>query len=237
MRSIGGSCYQLDAPRSRSYLVGLVTKHLIARLFPLALGLVLAFAGNSLSGQTGAVSGIASVEDVIRPGDVVRLTVLRQAELSGEFPVNQFSTVVLPLLGEYDVTRESNRSLREKVIRDLQLIRSVRGIELVVLRRVRVVGEVNQPGVYQLDPTMNVADAVANARGRTELGEEGKVVLRRGGQVVDADLRLDMSISESEILSGDEIFVPRRSWIDLNLGEVVAGVATLSGIIITLLVR
>tara|TARA_Y100000588_G_scaffold365716_1_gene430688 strand:- start:76 stop:687 length:612 start_codon:yes stop_codon:yes gene_type:complete len=203
----------------------------------LALGLVLAFAGNSLSGQTGAVSGIASVEDVIRPGDVVRLTVLRQAELSGEFPVNQFSTVVLPLLGEYDVTRESNRSLREKVIRDLQLIRSVRGIELVVLRRVRVVGEVNQPGVYQLDPTMNVADAVANARGRTELGEEGKVVLRRGGQVVDADLRLDMSISESEILSGDEIFVPRRSWIDLNLGEVVAGVATLSGIIITLLVR
>jgi polysaccharide export outer membrane protein len=203
----------------------------------LALGLVLTFAGKSLAGQTGSVSGGASAEDVIRPGDVVRLTVLRQGELSGEFPVNQFSTVVLPLLGEYDVTHESNRSLREKVIRDLQLIRSVRDIELVVLRRVRVVGEVNLPGVYQLDPTMSVADAVANARGRTELGEEGKVLLRRGGQVVDADLRLDMPISESEILSGDEIYVPRRGWIDLNLGEVVAGVATLSGIIITLLVR
>ena len=237
MRSIGGSCYQLDALRSPSYLISLVTKHLIARLLPLALGLVLTFAGKSLAGQTGAVSGGASEEHVIRPGDVVRLTVLRQGELSGEFPVNQFSTVVLPLLGEYDVTHESNRSLREKVIRDLQLSRSVRGIELVVLRRVRVVGEVNMPGVYQLDPTMSVADAVATARGRTEFGEEGKVLLRRGGQVVDADLRLDMPISESEILSGDEIFVPRRAWIDLNLGAVVAGVSTLGGIIVTLIVR
>jgi polysaccharide export outer membrane protein len=203
----------------------------------LALGLVLTFAGKSLAGQTGVVSGGASAEDVIRPGDVVRLTVLRQGELSGEFPVNQFNTVVLPLLGEYDVTHESNRSLREKVIRDLQLIRSVRDIELVVLRRVRVVGEVNLPGVYQLDPTMSVADAVATARGRTEFGEEGKVLLRRGGQVVDADLRLDMPISESEVLSGDEIFVPRRAWIDLNLGAVVAGVSTLGGIIVTLIVR
>ena len=81
------------------------------------------------------------------------------------------------------------------------------------------------------------ADAVATARGRTEFGEEGKVLLRRGGQVVDADLRLDMPISESEVLSGDEIFVPRRAWIDLNLGAVVAGVSTLGGIIVTLIVR
>jgi polysaccharide export outer membrane protein len=210
---------------------------LIARLLTFALVLVLTFAGKSLAGQTGAVSGGASTEDVIRPGDVVRLTVLRQGELSGEFPVNQFSTVVLPLLGEYDVTHESNRSLREKVIRDLQLVRSVRDIELVVLRRVRVVGEVNAPGVYQLDPTMSVADAVATASGRTELGEEGKVVLRRGGQVVDVDLRLDMPISESEILSGDEIFVPRRGWVDLNFGAVLAGVSTLGGIIVTLIIR
>jgi polysaccharide export outer membrane protein len=237
MRSIGGSCYQLDALRSPSYLVGLVTKHLIARLLPFALVLVLTFAGKSLAGQTGAVSGGASAEDVIRPGDVVRVTVLRQGELSGEFTVNQFSTVVLPLLGEYDVTHESNRSLREKVIRDLQLIRSARDIELVVLRRVRVVGEVNQPGIYHLDPTMSVADAVAIAMGRTEWGEEGKVLLRRGGQVVDADLRLDMPISESEVLSGDEIFVPRRSWIDLNFGAVLAGVSTLGGIIVTLIIR
>ena len=132
--------------------------------------------------------------------------------------------MVLPLVGEYDVTHETNWSLREKVIRDLHEIRAARDIELVVLRRVRVVGEVNAPGVYPLDPTMSVADAVAMAKGRTQWADEGKVVLRRGGgQVVDADLRLEMPLSESAILSGGEIFVPRRGWVDRNLSAVVAG--------------
>ena len=237
MRSIGGACRQLDALRSLWYLVALVTKHLIPRLLSLPLVLLLTFAGRSLAGQTGAVSSGANTEDVIRPGDVVRLTVLREEELSGEFPVNQFGTVVLPLVGEYDVTHESNRSLREKVIRDLQKIRSARDIELVVLRRVRVVGEVNVPGVYPLDPTMSVADAVALAKGRTQWADEGKVMLRRGGQVVVADLRLDMLVSESAILSGDEIFVPRTSWLDRNLSPVVAVASTVAGILVTLLIR
>lgn len=215
----------------------LVTKHLIPRLFSLSLPLLLTFAGQSLAGQTGEVPGGVTVEDVIRPGDVVRLTVIREEELSGDFPVNQFGTVVLPLVGEYDVTHESNRSLREKVIRDLQKIRSARDIELVVLRRVRVVGEVNEPGVYPLDPTMSVADAVALAKGRTQWADEGKVLLRRGSQVVVADLRLDMMVSESAILSGDEIFVPRLSWLDRNLSVAVVGGSTFAGILVTLLIR
>ena len=199
--------------------------------------LLLSFPGQPLAGQTGGESLGVSPRDVIRPGDVVRLTVIREEELSGDFPVNQFGTVVLPLVGEYDVTNESNRSLREKVIRDLQKIRSARDIELVVLRRVRVVGEVNEPGVYPLDPTMSVADAVALAKGRTQWADEGKVVLRRGGQVVDADLRLEVPLSESTILSGDEIFVPRRGWLDRNLTPVVAGASTVAGILVTLLIR
>jgi polysaccharide export outer membrane protein len=237
MRSIREACSYLDALRGPWYLLVLVTKHLTLRLLSLSLALLPTFAGQSLAAQTAAASSDVSVEDVIRPGDVVRLTVLREGELSGEFPVNQFGTVVLPLVGEYDVTHESNRSLREKVIRDLQKIRSARDIELVVLRRVRVVGEVNEPGVYPLDPTMSVADAVALAKGRTQFADEGKVVLRRGGQVVDADLRLGVPLSESAILSGDEIFVPRRGWVDRNLGAVVAGASTLGGILITLLIR
>ena len=214
-----------------------VTKHLILRHLPALLVLVLTCAARPLAGQTAAASSGVSAEDAIRPGDVVRLTVLRDKELSGDFPVNQFGTVVLPLVGEYDVTHDSNRSLRERVIRDIQAIRSARDIELVVLRRVRVVGEVNEPGVYPLDPTMSVADAVAMARGRTQWADEGKVVLRRGGQVVDADLRLEVPVSESAILSGDEIFVPRRTWVDRNLSAVIAGASTVAGIMVTLLIR
>ena len=175
--------------------------------------------------------------EAIRPGDVVKLTVLRDKDLSGEFPVNQFGTVVLPLVGEYDVSRESHRSLRDKVIKDLQEIRFAKDIELVVLRRVRVDGEVNEPGLYPLDPTMTVADAVAMAKGRTQFASAGEVVLRRGGEVIDADLLLDQRVSESPIRSGDEIYIPRRGWIDRNFTAVVAGASTVATILVTLLIR
>jgi protein involved in polysaccharide export with SLBB domain len=163
--------------------------------------------------------------------------VLRSDSLSGEFPVNQFGTVVLPLIGEYDVTRETHRSLRDRVIHDLQKVRYAPAIEVVVLKKVRVLGAVNEPGVYTLEPTMTIADAVAMARGRTELAREGEVMLRRGSEVIDADLRLETPLSEAPIRSGDEIFVPRTSWVSRNMTAVMMGASTLAGIIVTLAVR
>jgi protein involved in polysaccharide export with SLBB domain len=207
-----------------------VHKHLISA----ALAVLFLCAVRPAAGQT-APAELPAGSEAILPGDVVRLTVLRDKDLSGDFPVNQFGTVVLPLVGEYDVSRESHRSLRDKVIRDLQEIRSAKDIEVVVLRRVRVVGEVNEPGVYPLDPTMTVADAVAMAKGRTQFASAGEVVLRRGGEVVDADLLLDQRVSESPIRSGDEIYIPRRGWVDRNLTAVVAGASTVATILITLL--
>ncbi len=181
--------------------------------------------------------GITAPADAerIRPGDIVRLTVWREKDLSGEFPVNQFGLVVLPLVGEYDVSHETQWSLREKVIKDLRKSRYNPSIELVVLRRVRVVGEVNEPGVYPLEPTMSVADAVAMAKGRNQFAEEGRVVLRRDGRVVNADLRVDTKLSDAQIQSGDEILVPRRGWLDRNLTAVVAGASTVLGILVTVL--
>ena len=207
-----------------------MSKHLVL----VALGVLLACAVHPTAAQT-APSGTPPGSDPIRPGDVVRLTLLRDKDLSGDFPVNQFGTVVLPLVGEYDVTRENHRSFREKVIKDLQEIRYAKDIEVVVLRRVRVEGEVNEPGVLSLDPTMSIADAVAMAKGRTQFAEEGRVILRRRGEVIDADLRLDARVGESAVQSGDEIFVPRRGWIDRNLTAVVAGASTVATILITLL--
>lgn len=216
-----------------------MTKHLIIRSLPLVLPILAVLAATPAAAQAGSGNGPAAATSAepILPGDIVRLTVWREEDLSGDFPVNQFGLVVLPLVGEYDVSSETQWSLREKVIEDLRASRYNPSIELVVLRRVRVVGEVNEPGIYPLDPTMSVADAVAMARGRTQFAEEGDVVLRRGGNVIDADLRIDERIAESQIRSGDEILVPRRGWLDRNLTAVVAGGSTVIGILVTLLTR
>ena len=211
-------------------------KHLKGGLTALALLVLVApSAARAQSNGSGVTSPTEA--DRIRPGDIVRLTVWREEDLSGEFPVNQFNLVVLPLVGEYDVTGETQWTLRERVLRDMRETRYNPSIELVVLRRVRVVGEVNEPGLYPLEPTMTIADAVAMAKGRNQWAEEGTVVLRRDGEVVNADLRIDTRVSETEIQSGDEILVPRRGWIDRNLTAIVAGASTVLGILVTLLAR
>jgi len=182
----------------------------------------------------GAGSGERAL---IRPGDVVRLVVWREESLTGEFPVNQFGTVVLPMLGEYDVTSETHRSFRERVIRDFEPRVVTSAIEVTVLKRVRVLGEVNEPGVYLLDPTMTVADAIAMAKGHTPLARDGRVELRRDGSVVDADLRVETPVTASLIQSGDELLVPRRSWLDRNAAAVIGGASALVGLMVTLIVN
>jgi protein involved in polysaccharide export with SLBB domain len=210
---------------------------LIGSVMLCGIGAPLPLSAQLAEGPAAAQTPRPVDQDRIQPGDVVRLTFLSGAGPSGEFPVNQFGTVVLPVVGEYDISAETNRSFRDRVLADLRKVRYAPDVELVVLRRVRVLGEVNRPGVYPLDPTLSIADAIATAGGRTTIAEEGRVMLRRGGEVVDTDLRLDVRISDLATRSGDEIFVPRQGWLDRNLTAVVAGISTVVGVVITLIVR
>jgi polysaccharide export outer membrane protein len=188
--------------------------------------------------QTGASVPAEPAEDEpIRPGDAVRLSVWRHEDLTGEFPVNQFGVVVIPKLGEIDVSRETHRSLRERVIRELRETVVSPAIELVVLKRVRVLGEVQQANVFLMDPTMTVADALAMAGGTTPQGRQGSVVLRRDGVALAADLRIDTRISDARVRSGDELVVPQRSWLDRNSGALIGAGAGLAGILVALLSR
>lgn len=174
---------------------------------------------------------------LIYPGDVVRLTVFPGEDLTGEFPVNQFGSVVLPLVGEYEVRAETHMSLREKVIRAFRDRLVDPSVELIVLKRVRVLGQVNEPGVLNLDPTMTVADALAMARGTAPSAHEGIVQLRRGGETLVADLRVETPIFDSRIRSGDEIFVPARSWLDRNTSAVLGFAGGLLGVAVALIAR
>ena len=191
-----------------------------------------------VSGQGSANDGAGDGADApILPGDVVSLTVWREEGLTGEFPVNQFSTVVLPMLGEYQVAGETHRSFKEKVVHDfLQRIVNP-SIEVIVLKRVRVLGEVNEPGVYALDPTMAVADALAMAKGSGPNAREGMVLLRRNGEIVVADLRADTRISDYRIRSGDELVVPPRSWFDRNTGPVLGAASAFIGLVVALILK
>ena len=200
-------------------------------------GLLLVLATPAAASPQALTGGEEGGSTRIFPGDVVRLTVFPGEDLTGEFPVNQFGSVVLPLVGEYDVSSETHMSLREKVILAFRERLVDPAVEVVVLKRVRVLGEVNAPGVLNLDPTMSVADALAMAHGTAPSAREGIVELRRAGETMVADLRVETPIFDSRIRSGDEIFVPSRSWFDRNTSAVLGLAGGLMGVAVALIAR
>jgi protein involved in polysaccharide export with SLBB domain len=97
------------------------------------------------------------------------------------------------------------------------------------LRRINVGGAIQKPGVYHAEPTMTVRDVLLEAGGPTMTGRTDRVELIRDGTVIQARLRQDVPIVESPIRSGDQLYVPERSWLSRNTNAAVGiGSALLS---------
>jgi protein involved in polysaccharide export with SLBB domain len=169
----------------------------------------------------------------LRPGDAIRLRIWREPDLSGDFPVNESGVVVLPKLGPRRVVAEHPDSLKVWVVRSYANFLKNPSIEVFLVRRIQVLGAVKNPGLYPVEPTMTVADAIALAGGTTPQGRSDKVELRRQGETVPGKLAGRLLIGESPIRSGDQIYVPERSWVSRNPG-IVVGVL---GLVTTLVIR
>jgi polysaccharide export outer membrane protein len=188
-----------------------------------ALGAALMTACASAVAQSGAgpASAVAAPQAAIAPGDVVRVRIWREPDLSGEFAVDETGTVVLPRLGALDLSGATPVAVRSRVTDAFEQILSHTSVEVTVLRRLQVLGAVRNPGLYTVDPTMTVEDGIALAGGVTLEGNPKHIELLRNG--VRLPVRLDQRtpINQSTIRSGDQLYVKERSWVSRNAGVVV----------------
>jgi protein involved in polysaccharide export with SLBB domain len=176
----------------------------------------------------------ADVVDTLRPGDVLRLRIWREPDLSGEFPIDVRGVAVLPKLGPIDVGSIHPDSLQPRLVRAYDEYLNNPSIEVTILRRISVLGAVQKPGVYSVDPTMTVADVVALAGGAAPDGRRDRVELRRGNEQVLATLNERSRMTDSPIRSGDQLYVPQRSWLSRNTAIVVGLVGTAVSLTIAL---
>jgi protein involved in polysaccharide export with SLBB domain len=107
-------------------------------------------------------------------------------------------------------------------------------IEVTLLPRVTVSGAVREPGAFNVEPTMTVAEVLALAKGRTSEGRRDRIVLVRDGQRLETQLSPGARIGNSPIRSGDQLVVPERSWISRNVPLVVSMVSTVGWVILSL---
>jgi len=187
----------------------------------------------SAQGQSAGDS-VVNAADNLRPGDVLRLRIWREPDLSGDFPVDPRGRVMLPKLGLLDVSSVDSDSLHPRLVLAYSEFLNNPSIEVVPLRRISVLGAVQKPGVYPVDPTMTVADVVALAGGASPDGKRDRVELRRGNERVSANLQQASRVAASPIRSGDQLYVPQRSWLSRNTALVAGLVGTAASLAIAL---
>ena len=202
-------------------------------LVSLVVAATLVFTGAAEGQQP--VAGLAP--QTLRPGDVVRLQIWREQEMSGEFIVDESGMVVFPRVGEYQVLDDTPETLKARLLADYQQYLRNPSIEITVLRRMRIIGAVTSPGLHLVDPTVTVADALAVAGGATMNGDPDKIRIIRDGVEIAVDIRSNTRIADSPIRSGDQIFVPERSWVARNSAVVAAAITGGVSLVIALFLR
>ena len=148
----------------------------------------------------------------LRPGDMLRITVWRHPELSGDFAVAPDSTLVHPLYQTVKVAGAPMTVVRARLLGLLAPYEQ--GVDFVIepLFAVTVAGEVRQPNLYQLPQGTTFAQAIARAGGPTELGRLDEVHVIRRDRTMVINLAQEYSRYEGvPVASGDQVLVARRS--------------------------
>lgn len=175
--------------------------------------------------------------EYVRPGDVIKLEVWREEDMTKEILVPQSGIVVFPAIGPMRVTHLPKPELRDSIIAALQVFRRNPAIEVTFLKRISILGSVKEPDLYNVDETMTVAAALALAGGATPDGKQNEFRLMRGDEVLRAKVTQRDRISDLPLESGDQLFVPQRDWFARNSSLVAALISGAVSVAVTLLVQ
>ncbi len=170
---------------------------------------------------------------LIQPGDRIALKVWREKELSDTLTVDENAMLVLPRLGPFSVARQTVGSLQDSLrARYAEYLRNP-SIEVTVLRRIGVHGEVKKPGLYWVDVTVTLRDVIALAGGLTDIGSTHKVRIMRGSEsrrIADWEAG---GARAADLRSGDQVVVGRTSWLSRNMLSAVTAAGIMTSIIVT----
>jgi polysaccharide biosynthesis/export protein len=178
-----------------------------------AFGLLLAVATLAARAQEEAPLG---------PGDVLRITVYNNPDLTTEVEVPESGTIAFPLIGDVKVAGLTPPAAGQAISRQLGDGGFVPSASVIVRvteshsRLVSVLGEVGKPGMYPVLRATKVTDLLATAGGISERGAQSVAIISRaadGGtrrREVNLSRALDAVDGGADLMvrPGDVVFVP-----------------------------
>ncbi len=173
----------------------------------------------------------------LRPGDVLRLRIWREPDLSGDFPIDETGRAILPRLGPTAVINIPSGQLKQHLTTEYQKYLNNPSIEVTPLRRVSILGAVRNPGIYPVDPSVTLGQATSVAGGALPDSKRSVIELSRNGTTREMDLKKHPSLATTPLSSGDQLYIPERSWFSRNATWVVSTAIGVAGTTALLLTR
>jgi len=156
----------------------------------------------------------------IQPGDKLQISVWNEPELQNEVLIAPDGELAFPLVGELNVIGKSIVELREEISERLSRYIS-EPIVTVTIRevlgnKIYVIGQVNRPGMFVVNPMVDVMQALSMAGGMTAFASLNNIsILRRHGSRQTSipfrygDISSGKNLETNIILqSGDVLIVP-----------------------------
>ncbi len=200
---------------------------LFTSVFAIAL-----FAGAPLAAQGTVAARDTNV--VLHPGDMVKVTVWRNTEMSGDFMVGVNGALRHPLYQEVPIAGIPLYEVEAKLRQFLTKYEQNPQLVVEPLFQVTVGGQVRTPNLYPLPRTTTISQAIALAGGVTTDGQLNKVKLFRGGKEYQVDLTDPSGQWTNEpIQSGDQLIVAKKGNFLTSIMLPLIGVAGSVASIIT----
>ncbi len=169
---------------------------------------------------TAAPSEPPTIAYVIGVGDVLGISVWKNPELQVTVPVRPDGRISVPLVGDLEVVGLPPSRVQEQLQGAYEQFITAPGVSVVVTeinsRKVFILGEVLNSGVYDILQPTKLMQALAMAGGLTEWAKEDQVIVLRDEGTTQRRWRLSLKAITSGrspednllLLPGDTVIVP-----------------------------
>lgn len=181
---------------------------------------------------------IASAQDyVIGEGDLLKITVYDNPDLTSEPRVGGDGRITFPLIGEVTVSGLSSAEAQKRIA-ELLSNGFIKKPQVSVFiteyksKKVTTLGEFTKPGLVELRGNATLMEVISNAGGLTANGAETLFIQRKilkpeGGRGDDITITVDLIkllekgdiAANIMVMDGDSIYVPRAAFVYVT-GEV-----------------